>query len=477
MRSRSHRSRKDPIAPIRSYLLHTNAYASLLAPTIRSTRLSLGTVHTRTRIRRRAEAQPRIQAVSTSPVWWGYSRRALPLDAFRVVTGTLLGIHFAECAHDVPGLIQDGSLFDPTLLIGAVPGSSATLLSFATVPAAAEGILDLAVLLALGVGVGYRPRLCSGLLFVIAVSTYRAIYPVTDWDDMVANLLSFWLVLLPIGNTLKLNSSRSSPSHWSTARIPGTTLTLFLAQLLVAYLCPPLWQHLKPSTDTKLWIAPFILIPVLYIAPGVVPRVLGFVTQWVVHINWLMRDGLFLLHGVLLAGSVLLVGERPTLGPGRTATRLNAFGTIGAIQFFLTLLYTTSVAVGMSSLHRATRKVLGDIGTAPAASGQKPSSDDTYVEAGPSAKRNEWRLEPGLRSRMISSYLSPSDATARMWRKSIGIRLARRYCRQAGHSDEVASIWLKSNQLRHEVVRFICRDENEFPEMLDITPTSAGRSQ
>ena len=101
-------------------------------------------------------------------------------------------------------------------------------------------LLGLAGVGAWGIVLGYRVRLCAGVLFAIAVSTYRWNFLVIYVDDAFMHLLLFWFMLLPMGKTLLPWELRQGwhacVAHWRRVTVSGTVQWCFLANVCLVYL-------------------------------------------------------------------------------------------------------------------------------------------------------------------------------------------------------------------------------------------------
>jgi hypothetical protein len=178
---------------------------------------------------------------------------ALPLDLFRVLVGLIAFGYCLRQLADVPvffapdGLVPHAEtqalfpfvwqpLFPPDL--GAGPASL---------------LLGTGALLALAVTFGLRPRLAALALYGIVVCAYRAQFLLLSVDDAMVHLLLLWVALLPVGSTLTRSSWRGGlrPSFaaWREVRVPGATLRLLLANLVLLYAVAglskwgsPLWR-------------------------------------------------------------------------------------------------------------------------------------------------------------------------------------------------------------------------------------------
>lgn len=143
--------------------------------------------------------------------WWWRETYALPLDLFRILAGLLCFTYFISLLLQVPDFSSPHGLLDHVLLhrifwftrLGLFhPGLGAWFF---------YSIFSLACVGTWGIILGYRVKLCAGVLFAIAVSAYRWNFIVMYVDDAIMHLLLFWLLLLPVGRTLRFGALVRQP--------------------------------------------------------------------------------------------------------------------------------------------------------------------------------------------------------------------------------------------------------------------------
>lgn len=188
------------------------------------------------------------------------------------------------------------------------------------------GLLGLAWLGAWGIVLGYRVRLCAGVLFVIAVSTYRWNFLVIYVDDAFMHLLLFWLMLLPVGQTLlpwELRSGwRACLARWRRVTVPGTVQWCFLANVCLIYFVAGLWKLASPLWQQGFALYAALRLPIAY-APDFwgpqhlpvlqVASYLVLIVEPLLPILLLCRPGHALKWGGLLAQLGLHLGILLTL--------------------------------------------------------------------------------------------------------------------------------------------------------------------
>lgn len=175
---------------------------------------------------------------------------ALPLDIFRVLVGMMVFIYFLHAFLDAGDFSSPDGLIDHELSqsifwftrIGLFhPGLSLKFFQM---------IFLIACLCTVPLIVGYRVKLFAGILYVIAVCTYRWNFLVMYVDDSIMHLVLFWMLLLPIGRTLRLRDWRTDPKgawrQWKRETVPGFAVRCFLWNLALIYLVAGLWKWTSP---------------------------------------------------------------------------------------------------------------------------------------------------------------------------------------------------------------------------------------
>jgi hypothetical protein len=199
---------------------------------------------------------------------------ALPLDLFRILTGLLCCAYFASLLWQVPDFSSPHGLIEHALLQQIFWFTRLSLFHPGLGAGFFYGIFALACLGACGIVLGYRVKLCAGVLFAVAVSTYRWNFIVMYVDDAIMHLLLFWLLLLPVGHTLVLGEwrrqRRGCLARWCQVTVPGMTLHCFLANVCLVYLVAGLWKFESP-----LWHSGFAVYATLRLPIAYTPDLLG----------------------------------------------------------------------------------------------------------------------------------------------------------------------------------------------------------
>jgi hypothetical protein len=175
---------------------------------------------------------------------------ALPLDIFRVLVGLLAFLYFLQTLLDARDFSGPNGLIDHELSqkifwftrIGFFqPGIS--LRFFQT-------IFLIACLCSWAVILGYRVKVFTAILYLIAVSTYRWNFLVMYVDDSIMHLALFWLLLLPVGRTLVLSEWLADHAgawqKWKYAQVPGIAVRCLMWNLALIYLVAGLWKWTSP---------------------------------------------------------------------------------------------------------------------------------------------------------------------------------------------------------------------------------------
>jgi hypothetical protein len=176
---------------------------------------------------------------------------ALPVDILRVLVALLALVWFLQILRESSDFANPNGLIDHELVqelfwytrIGLFQPGIPLIALQATFVAACVGCLLLAA--------GWRPRLVAGLLYVIAVSTYRWNFPVIYVDDSIMHLALFWMILLPTGRTLTLPSlfagKSSALERWGSEWVPGLALRCLLINAALVYVVAGLWKWTSPK--------------------------------------------------------------------------------------------------------------------------------------------------------------------------------------------------------------------------------------
>src|SRR5207244_4910293 len=193
---------------------------------------------------------------------------ALPLDLFRILGGLLCVAYFVSLLLQANDFSNLDGLLDHVLLQHILWFTRLSLFQPGITLACLYVLLGLAGLGAWGIVLGYRVRLCAGVLFAIAVSTYRWNFLVIYVDDAFMHLLLFWLMLLPVGHTLRLWELRcgwrACLARWRRVTVPGTAQWCFLANVCLIYLVAGLWKLASPLWQQGFALYATLRLPIAY---------------------------------------------------------------------------------------------------------------------------------------------------------------------------------------------------------------------
>jgi hypothetical protein len=193
---------------------------------------------------------------------------ALPLDLFRILGGLLCVAYFVSLLVQANDISNPDGLLDHVLMQRILWFTRLSLFHPGITLACLDVLLALASLGAWGIVLGYRVRLCAAVLFVIAVSTYRWNFLVIYVDDAFMHLLLFWLMLLPVGQTLRLWELRQGwhacMARWRRVTVSGTVQWCFLANVCLVYLVAGLWKWTSPLWQQGFALYATLRLPIAY---------------------------------------------------------------------------------------------------------------------------------------------------------------------------------------------------------------------
>src|SRR5215470_99458 len=195
---------------------------------------------------------------------------ALPLDLLRILGGLLCVTYFVALLLQAEDFSNPDGLLDHVLIQRILWFTRLSLFQPGITLAGLYILLGLACVGAWGIVLGYRVRLCAGVLFAIAVSTYRWNFLVIYVDDAFMHLLLFWFMLLPVGKTLRPWELRQGwhacMSRWRQVTVSGTVPWCFLANICLVYFVAGLWKF-----TSSLWQQGFALYATLRLPIAYVP--------------------------------------------------------------------------------------------------------------------------------------------------------------------------------------------------------------
>lgn len=261
-------------------------------------------------------------------LWLRRDVPALPLDIFRVLVGLLSFAYFFFILREVPDFSAPDGLIDHKLLYRVVWYIRLSLFHAGMPAWSFYTVFALACVGSWGIIIGYRVKLCAGVLFVVAVSTYRWNFLVMNVDDALIHLSLFWLLLLPVGQTLVVGDWRQEGStcftRWCGITVLGTAVRCLLISVCLVYLIAGLWK-----LDSPFWRDGFALYAILWLPVAYTPDL------WQPHHLMLLRAASYLALGVELLLPVLLTRSR--------GHWLKWLGLCGQIGFHVGIIATLKV--------------------------------------------------------------------------------------------------------------------------------------
>jgi len=251
---------------------------------------------------------------------------ALPIDVFRVIVGGLIFVYFVRTLMETADFSGPDGLLDHSLLLRMYWFTEIGIFREWMSVEWFYGAFIIACACCIPVILGYRVKLFSLILYVIAVSTYRRNFIVMYVDDSIMHLLLFWMLLLPVGRTLVLDEWLKDHSaaweRWKKIKVPGATLRLFFWNLTLLYLVAGLWKWTSPMwlNGTALYVVFKLPISYLhsYITAEDIPllKVFNYATlvlEPLVPLMFVLRRGHWAKYLLLVAFIGLHIGSVATL--------------------------------------------------------------------------------------------------------------------------------------------------------------------
>ncbi len=249
---------------------------------------------------------------------------ALPVDLFRILVGLLSCAYFAAAFIETGDISGPDGLVDHALSLELFPYTKWSLIQGEVSTGLLKSVFLGAILVSCILTAGYRSTLCAGVLYVLAVSTYRLNFLVLYIDDAVFHWTLLWLILLPAGRTLTWKEwrrdGRTAVDRWMHRRVPGLAVRCFLVNLALVYAASGLWKLTSPMwrEGTALYVIlklPIAWMPDLwgaasvpwikvasYVALAAEPLfVLLLFLQPGRPVKWMVIALLFVFHGGIIA--------------------------------------------------------------------------------------------------------------------------------------------------------------------------------
>ena len=175
---------------------------------------------------------------------------ALPVDLFRIMVGMLSCVYFGHVMWEIDEISAPHGLIDHSLSLELFPYTALSLFHEGISSSQLRFFFCVAILASAALTAGCRPTLAAGILYIVAVSTYRWNYLALYVDDAIVHWTLLWVVLLPTGHTLCWREWRKEGNRglslWRQRRVHGLAVRCFLANLAMIYLFAGLWKWTSP---------------------------------------------------------------------------------------------------------------------------------------------------------------------------------------------------------------------------------------
>lgn len=246
---------------------------------------------------------------------------ALSVDLFRVLGGLLALAYFGR--HLVELRLYHGAdaLVPHEASRAAFPFTWQPLFPSFAGTAWIGAVYAFACALAIAVVLGVRPRSSAALLYAIVVATYHHDFLVMFVDDVVVNLVLFWLVILPIGTSLRvgevLRSPREAFARARGATVRGTAVRLFCGNLALLYFVAGTSKWTSPLWRSGDALYAVLRLPMSFVADVIAPphapllRVLAWGTLFVeplLAVGIVLSSRVAVRRAVIVAMLVLHLG-------------------------------------------------------------------------------------------------------------------------------------------------------------------------
>ena len=196
---------------------------------------------------------------------------ALPVDVFRIAVGVLSFAYFVHTFLETAEFSSPGGLIDHDYTMKVFWFTRPNLFQLGLSTAAMRVVFLAASLASWALILGYRVKLFALLLYLTAVSAQRWNFLVMYVDDSIVHLLMFWMLLLPVGQTLVFSqwlSEQGNPwRRWKHEQEPGAAVRCFLWNFALIYLVAGLWKWTSPMWRDGSALYAVLKLPIAY-TPG-----------------------------------------------------------------------------------------------------------------------------------------------------------------------------------------------------------------
>ncbi len=432
---------------------------------------------------------PRVPRMRFLPGSWCLrGRRALTLDVFRVLAGLALLGYFLDLYRVAPVLLESHGLYAPEDFPLAAFAVGTPWLGSGLSVEALRAVVALGILGTLGIVLGVTPRLCSAVLFVLSVSMFRALFPITHLDDYVVVSTLFFLVLLPVGKTLCVSRGCLRPQtwrQWPRTRVPALGTNLFLIHVLVLYGNVWLWIRFSPSWPNEpLAIVALSTIPVLRLISHTSARLLAIGVQIALHWFLAWETGMLASNAILLCTAILFWGEPAHESPSDLDNKwkLDAAAAVAGVYLVVLSIYYAATATSFEPAKAGAGGLLAYAGLRPVASGRKLPPQELDVRlgkrghcdhCGQSASGVHFPLSH-MRLQLLLAYLADGRrAVPREALRGFAARVARYHCQQGTRYRERQHMRLlrKGRDAEQTVAAVLCAGPEVLP-VVEMTQSS-----
>jgi hypothetical protein len=402
--------------------------------------------------------------------WWMGERAAGPLDRFRIVAGFGLLVHFGKHFVESAPLLAHAGLYDPALM-GENWAAGAGWLISGLSEFGLKTVFACGMLLAASVTVGFAPRVCAAILYLLSVASYRAILPIATLDDYLANVTALFLCLAPIGRTFVLLKptralfarpkagqigTTAEKHNPASSRVSGLVTTVFLLHALALYLTGGFGALRDSRPESAGWMHfATLAIPVAFVLPIPGLVLLGLVLQLVLHVDGLIGTPWVFSHIVLAATGILFWGERDEATP--RAGVLDASAVVALVAAVLWVWGMGAALFGRAGQSGAAERILADTGLMPVVNVAPPAERSLAIQTSgepPLTIPVYAGRVMGSRAGLLAARLEDSEAGP--VRLSLASALAKRYCSEKGYLGHTARIVTTGAPGVHTLMEFEC---------------------
>jgi hypothetical protein len=344
----------------------------------------------------------------TPRTFWAPWRRPGPVEAFRVVVGAAIALHFTRHLLETVPLLRGVAL-------GRVPAAWTPALAVA------------GLVLALAVALGVAARVSAALLFGVSLAMHRAIAPIAFVDDATACAASLALSLMPVGSAARVFAPRARAPEG----VLGGGVAVWLAQVAGLYLSGGLGDLCGAGEGARPALTLVTrFLPAAFIVPNPVVQAAGVIAQLGLHAYLAATTPALLTNAVLASTAILFWGE-----PRRSGALGWAIDGAAAASLLVGVLVGASVmaaALGLPGV--GAPRILSDAGMLPAFVGVPVEPPNPWtITIGDTATGSETDPVPtsGLRSRLLAVRLAADGPRA--LRDPVVAALAARDCRSPRH--------------------------------------------